>query len=398
VERYDRLNKTRRPVTITNQTDISFAGIIWDETSNSFIADADHTGFHYLYSINMFPNVAIPPDNGKNVAVLSSIAKLGGSSSSLVKLTGKNQFIFQWNSMKSPTDLYSFSYSWNSAAGTGSAGTPKQITMANADILSGIQMQDPQQVTFAGAGGDTVYMWVIPPYNAQPGKTYPVANIVHGGPEGSWLDDWSYRWNPQLWTGHGYGVLLIDFHGSTGYGQNFTNSILGHWGDLPYSDVMTGLNVALNQFDWMDPKRVVACGASYGGYMINWIQGHTTQYKALVTHDGMFDTFSSYFTTDELWFPEAEFLGTPWQNPSVYHKWNPMMFVDKWQTPHLVIHGQHDYRLTLGNGLSVFTALQRRGIPSKLLYFTMENHWVLNDENGIKWYHTVLGWIDKYAK
>jgi len=190
---------------------------------------------------------------------------------------------------------------------------------------------------------------------------------------------------------------MIDFHGSTGYGQNFTNAILGNWGSYPYEDIIVGTNFALVQNSWMDNSRLTACGASYGGYMINWIQGHTTMFKALVTHDGIFDTATAYFTTEELWFPEAEFFGTPWENPELYNKWNPSAFVQSWVTPHLIIHGQHDYRLELAHGLGAFTALQRQGIPSKFLYMTMENHWVLNDENGIKWYHTVLAWLDQWT-
>jgi len=190
---------------------------------------------------------------------------------------------------------------------------------------------------------------------------------------------------------------MIDFHGSSGYGQNFTDSILGHWGSYPYEDIIIGTNYALNLYRWMDPNRLSACGASFGGFMINWIQGHTTIFKALVTHDGIFDTVGAYYSTEELWFPEAEFKGTPWDNFPLYMKFNPMAFVNKWQTPHLIIHGQHDYRLELYHGLGAYTTLQRMGIPSKFLYMTMENHWVLSDENSIKWYHTVLDWLDKWA-
>jgi len=191
---------------------------------------------------------------------------------------------------------------------------------------------------------------------------------------------------------------MIDFHGSTGYGQKFTNSILGNWGSYPFEDIMKGTSEMVNKHPWIDSNRLVACGASYGGYMINWIQGQTTIFKALVTHDGLFDTRFGYYSTEELWFAEAEFSGLPWDGTSVYDKWNPANYVANWKTPHLIIHGQRDFRLPLGNGLAAFTALQRRGVPSKLLYFTMENHWVLNDENGIKWYHAVLGWLDKWAK
>jgi len=226
-----------------------------------------------------------------------------------------------------------------------------------------------------------------------------LVHLIHGGPQQAWGDDWSYRWNPQLWASHGYAVAGVNFHGSTGFGQSFTDSIRGNWGSYPYFDILNATDYLLNSFRWLDGARVSACGGSYGGYMINWILGNTDRFSALVAHDGIFDTRAAYFATEELWFPEWEFKGTPWAAPTLYDKWNPANLVVNWTSntsPTLVIHGGRDYRLDVSQGLATFTALQRRGIDSKFLYFPLENHWVLNPHNGIKWYETVLGWLDEH--
>jgi len=262
--------------------------------------------------------------------------------------------------------------------------------------LAQVEFSTALRFSFIGSNQDRVFGWVMQPYGWQPGQKAPVAQLIHGGPQGSWGDDWSYRWNPQLWAGHGYAVLMIDFHGSTGYGQGFTDAIRGHWGSVPYWDIMNGTMAAIQQFSWLDGSRVAALGASFGGYMVNWIHGHSDFFKVLVTHDGIFDTLSTYYSTEELWFPEWEFEGTPWQNLAGYQQWNPAAFVNNWKVPHLIIHGGRDYRLAVTEGLSAFTALQRKGIPSALLEFDLENHWVLNAANGIKWYQTVFAWVDRF--
>jgi dipeptidyl aminopeptidase/acylaminoacyl peptidase len=201
-----------------------------------------------------------------------------------------------------------------------------------------------------------------------------------------------------VYAGAGYAAIFIDFHGSTGYGQAFTDSISKDWGGAPFEDLMKGLDFAISKYPFLDKDRVAALGASYGGFMINWIAGHTDRFKALVNHDGLFDTRAAYYSTEELWFPEWEFGSTPWQSPEIYAKNNPADFVQNWKTPMLVIHGGQDFRVVDTNGLSAFTALQRKGVPSRLLFFPEENHWVLRPHNSIRWHQEVLGWLDRWTK
>src|SRR4051812_44029092 len=209
----------------------------------------------------------------------------------------------------------------------------------------------------------------------------PVAFLIHGGPQGSFGDHFHYRWNPEVYAGHGYGVVFVDFHGSTGYGQGFTDAINGDWGGAPYEDLMKGLDAALAKYPWLDGDRSVALGASFGGYMINWINGHTDRFKALVCHDGNLDEKAAYFATEELWFPEWEHGGLPWEKPQGYDKDSPINYVKNWKTPTLVIHGGKDFRVVDTEGMSTFTALQRKGIKSRFLHFPDENHWVLKPQN-----------------
>ncbi len=232
-----------------------------------------------------------------------------------------------------------------------------------------------------------------------PKKTYPVAFLIHGGPQGSFGNDFHYRWNPQVYAGAGYAAVMIDFHGSIGYGQAFKDAIRNDWGGKPLVDLQKGLEAALKKYLWMDGSRVGALGASYGGYMINFIEGNwPDRFRCFVNHDGTFDERMSYFDTEELWFPEWEHEGTPWEKPKNYEKHNPVNFVKNWKTPMLVVHGAQDFRVPETQGFATFTALQRLGIPSKLLYFPDENHWVQKPNNSILWHETVIGWLDRWLK
>lgn len=242
-----------------------------------------------------------------------------------------------------------------------------------------------------------MYGYVVKPYDYQPGKKYPVAFLIHGGPQGSFGNSWGYRWNPQTYAGQGYAVVMIDFHGSTGYGQAFTDAISQHWGDRPLEDLQKGWAAAQQQYPFLNGDKACALGASYGGYMVYWIAGHWNQpWKCLVDHDGVFDNRMMGYATEELWFSEWENGGTPWENPAGYEQFNPVLHVDKWRVPMLVIHGQKDFRIPVEQGLAAFGALQRKGIESKLLYFHDENHWVLNPQNSIQWHDTVNAWLKKY--
>jgi dipeptidyl aminopeptidase/acylaminoacyl peptidase len=225
--------------------------------------------------------------------------------------------------------------------------------------------------------------------------------LIHGGPQGAWDDNWGYRWNPQVFAAPGYVVFMPNPRGSTGYGQKFVDEISGDWGGKAYIDIMNGVAHMLT-LGYVDKNRLGAAGGSYGGYMVDWIEGHNTdprfQFKALVSHAGVYNLSSMYGATEELWFTDWEFKGTPWDNPEMYARWSPNMFVKNFKTPLLVVHGELDYRVPVTEGLQLFTALQRQGVESKLLYFPDEGHWILKPQNSELWYHTVLGWFDKYLK
>jgi dipeptidyl aminopeptidase/acylaminoacyl peptidase len=293
-----------------------------------------------------------------------------------------------------------------------SGRTVKRLSQVNEFVLSQIEFSPLatkismtlEPFWFTGAHGDQIEGFLVKPPNFDPNKKYPVKFLIHGGPQGSWGDDWSYRWNPELFAAPtssnpaGYVVIMINFHGSTGYGQKFIDAINGDWGGAPYEDLMKGLDYAESHYGFIDKDRECALGASYGGYMANWILGHTNRFKCIVTHDGMFDTESFWGTTEELWFPEWEFKGTPYTNREMYRKWSPALFAANFKSPTLVIHGQKDYRLDLSQGLALFTTLQRLGVPSKMLYFPDEGHWVLKPQNSQLWYKTVNDWVDQWTK
>jgi dipeptidyl aminopeptidase/acylaminoacyl peptidase len=268
----------------------------------------------------------------------------------------------------------------------------------NDSVLSQVSMSPLETFWFTGADNDKVQGWLIKPPNFDPNKKYPVKFIIHGGPEVPLGDEWSYRWNFELFAANGYVVIFINFHGSPGYGQKFIDAINGDWGGAPFEDLMKGLDYAEQHYPFIDKDRECALGGSYGGYMTNWILGHTNRFKCIVTHDGMFNPFSAWGTTEELWFNEWEFKGTPWTNRELYRKWSPHLSAANFKTPTLVIHGQLDYRLDVSEGFQLFTTLQRLGVPSKMLYFPDEGHWVLKPQNSQLWYKTVNDWVDQWVR
>ncbi len=302
--------------------------------------------------------------------------------------TGGGQLFFIADSLRGPAELYLLA-----------DGKSKQLTKLNEEAMKGVKLGEPEQFSFAGWNGEKVYGYLVKPVDFDAKKKYPIAFLIHGGPQGSFGNDWHYRWNPQVYAGHGYAAVMIDFHGSTGYGQAFTDAIRGDWGGKPLEDLQKGLAAALEKYPFLDKSRACALGASYGGFMINWIAGVWNEpWKCLITHDGNLDETFAYYATEELWFPEWEHLGTPWANPEGYTKVNPAEFVKDWKTPMLIIHGMKDYRIAYSQGISTFTACQRKGIPSKLLLFPDENHWILKPANTLQWHETVLGWLDQWLK
>jgi dipeptidyl aminopeptidase/acylaminoacyl peptidase len=275
---------------------------------------------------------------------------------------------------------------------------PSRLTNVNGNIFSGVEQNPITSFWFTGAHGDKVQGFLVKPPNFDATKKYPVKFLIHGGPEGAWGDDWSYRWNPELFAANGYVVIMINFHGSTGYGQKFVDAINGDWGGAPFEDLMKGLGYAEQHYGFIDKDRECALGASYGGYMANWVLGHTDRFKCIVSHDGMFNTVSAWGTTEELWFNNWEFKGTPYTNPEMYEKWAPRSAAKNFKTPTLVVHGQLDYRLDVSEGFQLFTTLQTMGVPSKMLYFPDEGHWVLKPQNSQLWWKTVNDWVDQWTK
>jgi dipeptidyl aminopeptidase/acylaminoacyl peptidase len=273
---------------------------------------------------------------------------------------------------------------------------PHKLTHLNDAVLGKIAMSPLEPFWFTGALGDKVQGFLVKPPNFDSNKKYPVKFLIHGGPQGAWGDDWSYRWNPELFAANGYVVIMINFHGSTGYGQKFIDAINGDWGGAPFEDLMKGLDYAEQHYPFIDKNRECALGASYGGYMVNWILGHTNRFKCLVSHDGMFNTESAWGTTEELWFNEWEFKGTPYMNRELYRKWSPHLSATNFKTPTLVVHSQRDYRLDVSEGFQLFTTLQRLNVPSKMLYFPDEGHWVLKPQNSRLWYKAVNDWVDQW--
>jgi len=272
------------------------------------------------------------------------------------------------------------------------------LTHLNDSLLSQIAMSALESFWFTGALGDKVQGFLVKPPNFDPNQKYPVKFLIHGGPQGAWGDDWSYRWNPELFAANGYVVIMINFHGSTGYGQKCIDAINGDWGGAPFEDLMKGLDYAEQHYPFIDKDRECALGASYGGYMANWILGHTDRFKCIVAHDSMFNAESAWGSTEELWFNEWEYKGTPYDNRALYQKWSPHQYAKNFKTPTLVVHGQLDYRLDVSEGFQLFTTLQRMGVPSRMLYFPDEGHWVLKPQNSQLWYKTVNDWVDQWTK
>lgn len=366
---YDLASKKSRVV--TEAWDRSPGSITFSKDGKTIFTSADHIGNHALFAVDVA--------TGKERV----LADKGTNTSPIV---AGNRLVFSKDTLTMPAELFSMNLDGSDV---------QQLTKLNSARVANIAWGSYEQFNFPGAKGETVHGYVMKPANYKAGKV-PVAFLIHGGPQGSFGDHFHYRWNPQTYAGHGYAVVFIDFHGSTGYGQAFTDSISGDWGGAPYEDLMKGLDAALAKFSFLDGNRVAALGASYGGFMINWINGHTDRFKALVCHDGNLDERMAYFDTEELWFPEFEH-GTPWENPAAYAKHNPIDHVQNWKTPTLVVHGAQDFRVVDTQGMSTFTALRRRNVPARFLWFPDENHCVLKPQNSQRWHAEVLSWIDRYT-
>jgi dipeptidyl aminopeptidase/acylaminoacyl peptidase len=353
--------------------DRSAESLKWSADGKTLYTLADEMGQKRLFSIDVAHER------------ISALTDQGEVSAYDVK--GKN-IVVALESLDSPTQIYRVS-----------AGSKlQQVTHANEDKLAGITMAKYEQFQFPGWNNESVQGFVMKPANYQPGRKYPVAFIIHGGPEAAFGNIFHYRWNAQTYAGAGFAVVTIEFHGTPGYGQAFTDSIGGHWGDRPLEDLQKGWAYALAHYAFLDGSRACALGASYGGFMIDWIAGNWADpWKCLVSHDGIFDTRIMYYSTEELWFEEFENQGTQFAVPANYERFNPLDHVADWKVPMLIIQGGRDFRVPFEQGMGAFTALQRRGIPSQFLYFADENHWVLKPQNSLQWNDAVFSFIKKYT-
>jgi dipeptidyl aminopeptidase/acylaminoacyl peptidase len=296
--------------------------------------------------------------------------------------------IYTEQSAIAPTEIYRVA---------SSGGSPVAMTHLNDASLATHQMTPLEEFWVNAPDGARVQSFVVKPDGFRADHKYPVVFLIHGGPQGFWGHAWSYRWNPQVFAAEGFVVVMPNPRGSTGYGQKFIDEINGDWGGKAYDDMMAVTDHVAAEVPYVDPSKMVAAGASYGGYMIDWMLGHTQRYKALVTHDGVYDLASEFGATEELWFPLWEFVGTPWDKPEDYEKWSPSHYVKDFHTPTLVVHGEQDFRVPYTQGLQLFTALQLQKIPSKLLLFPDEGHWVLKPQNSLLWYKTVLDWLKTWV-
>jgi dipeptidyl aminopeptidase/acylaminoacyl peptidase len=272
-------------------------------------------------------------------------------------------------------------------------GLPVAMTHLNDAVLGTHQMTPLEEFWVNAPDGARVQSFVVKPFDFQETRKYPVLFLIHGGPQGFWGHSWTYRWNAQVFAAAGFLVVMPNPRGSTGYGQKFIDEVNQDWGGKPYDDIMAVTDHVAAEVPYADASQMVAAGGSYGGYMIDWMLGHTERYKALVTHDGVYDLASEFGATEELWFPLWEFGGTPWDKPEEYEKWSPSHYVKDFHTPTLVVHGEQDFRVPYTQGLQLFTALQLQKVPSKLLLFPDEGHWVLKPQNSLLWYQTVIDWL-----
>jgi dipeptidyl aminopeptidase/acylaminoacyl peptidase len=358
---------------LARDLDRSLGAFVWGDDGKTIFATGQHLGQKALYRVEVSSGQATRVFDSGTVAALSA----AGSTVVIAR-----------NDLAGPNDLYRLD-----------GGAPKRLTEVNKDLLAGVEFGEFEQFTFAGWNDATVHAYVVKPVGFDPARRYPLAFLIHGGPQGSFGNRFHYRWNPQTYAGKGYAAVMVDFHGSTGYGQAFTDSISGDWGGKPLEDLRKGLAAALERYPWIDGERKCALGASYGGYMVNWIAGNWAgEFDCLVNHDGIFDNRSMYYTTEELWFPEWEMGGAHFDVPDNYERHNPVNHVRRWQDPMLVIQGALDYRVPGSQGLATFTALQRRGVPSRLLWFPDENHWVLRPSNSVRWHREVERWLAQWLR
>ncbi len=361
---------------LTDNLDRPVGSFTWASDSSRLFFTVEDRGRQAIQMISV---------NGGGARVIAS----GPSTLDDVQLTpdGKT-LVYTEQSASRPVEIFR-------ASSSGGAAVP--LTRLNDELLAKYQLTPAEEFWVQGAESARVHNFVVKPPGFKAGVKYPVLFLIHGGPQGAWGESWTYRWNAQVFAAAGYVVVMPNPRGSTGYGQKFTDEINADWGGKAFEDTMAAVDYAAAQ-PYADPERMAAAGASYGGYMINWMLGHTTRFKALVSHAGVFDLRSEFAETEELWFPLWEFRGAPWDDPEMYARWSPSFFVKEFKTPTLVTHGELDFRVPVGQGLHLFTGLQLQKVPSKLVLFPDEGHWISKPQNGVFWYSTVIEWLDSWLK
>ena len=406
---YDRKTEEKRDLTEENDFDRWVGSFAWMPDSLRILFTAEDMGRQFIYALDVVPKKFPVWPYGECELCNSELHELmwTGPYSDDISVGKDGDIWFTSMSVTGPTRIVHLGPDkicgfHDKQGNSGCIEAPfvvkPPVGSINDAVLSQITMSPLGSFWFEGVKGDKVQGFLVKPPNFDASKKYPVKFLIHGGPEGAWDDDWSYRWNPELFAANGYVVIMINFHGSTGYGQKFVDAINGDWGGAPFEDLMKGLDYAEKTYPFIDKDRECALGASYGGYMANWVLGHTDRFKCIVSHDGMFNSVSAWGTTEELWFNNWEFKGTPYTNPEMYEKWSPRNAAKNFKTPTLVIHGQLDYRLDVSEGFQLFDTLQVMGVPSKMLYFPDEGHWVLKPQNSQLWYKTVNDWVDQWTK
>jgi dipeptidyl aminopeptidase/acylaminoacyl peptidase len=388
----ERRGINQSPVPMSGYLDRSVQSFVFGDSGVTLYAVLDDVGGQSIAVIWPFSNHH--PDAEKARAIRGgvntsvSVAPFRGDKPAFANLS--QDLIFLRSRADHPAEVYT-------AKANGQGRRP--LTHHNDDLVAKLDVSKAEGFTFQGADGDEVHGWLIKPPGFDPSKKYPVLFAIHGGPQGAWHDEWHARWNYQMFAAPGYAVVAINPRGSTGYGQKFTDQISKDWTGRVYEDLNKGLDHALKSYPFLDEKRVAAAGGSYGGFMVNWIAGHSDRFKALISHAGVFDLTSKYGTTEELWFPDWEFGGPPWSSKEVterYREQSPSSYVANFKTPTLVIHGALDFRVPDAQGLGMFTALQRMKVPSRYVFFPDEGHWILKPANRVAWWREMHSWLEKY--
>ncbi|MDA0986217.1 MAG: S9 family peptidase [Bacteroidetes bacterium] len=358
---------------ITKNWDYVVTGFEWSSDSKYIFTPSEEEAEELLWRISA---------DGKEIKKIT----LNGVTSSF-SVSNSGEIVFTKATLNRPVEIYKIV----------NGGEEVKLTGFNNQLFSEINFSAPEKIWYNGARVKN-QLWLIRPPNFDPTKKYPLVYLVHGGPQGAWMNGWSNRWNPQLWAAQGYVVVAPNPTGSTGFGQKFTNDISGDWGGAVYVDLMKGLDFVTKKYSFIDTTKMAAAGASYGGYMMNWFQGHTKRFKTLITHCGVYNFVSMYGTTEEVWFDDWEHGGAPWEKKDEYNKFSPHNYAENFSTPNLIIHNELDFRVPFSEGMQLFTTLQKKGVESKLVYFPDEGHWVLKPQNSEFWHKQVFTWLEEYLK